>query len=141
VIPIRLLQGEDHAVLRKLAPDVFDKPIDARLLAEFLADARHHLAVAIDRDLVVGMASAVHYVHPDKRAQMFINEVGVSSSYRRRGLAQRLVQALVGEARRLQCTEAWVLADADNEVARALYRSAGGKEAVQLSIMYTFPSR
>jgi ribosomal protein S18 acetylase RimI-like enzyme len=139
VIQICLLKGDDHAVLSKLAPDVFDKPIDPRLLTEFLADARHHLAVAINGDLVIGMASAVHYVHPDKRPQMFINEVGVSSAYRRRGLAQRLIEALMGEARRLKCSEAWVLADADNEIARALYRVTGGKEAVQPSIMYTFP--
>jgi ribosomal protein S18 acetylase RimI-like enzyme len=104
-----------------------------------MADARHHLAVATDGDLVVGMASGVHYVHPDKRAQMFINEVGVSSAYRRRGLARRLVQALIDEAARLRCSEAWVLADANNEIARALYRTAGGKEAAQPSIMYTFP--
>jgi ribosomal protein S18 acetylase RimI-like enzyme len=138
VIPIRLLQSEDHAVLTRLAPDIFDKPIDPRLLEEFLADARHHVAVAIDADLVVGMASAVHYVHPDKRAQMFINEVGVSSAYRRRGLARRLVQALIDEAARLQCSEAWVLADADNQAARALYESAGGTAAPVASIMYTF---
>ena len=105
-------------MLDKLAPDVFDKPIDSRLWAEFLADPRHHLAVAMDGDLVVGMASAVHYVHPDKQPQMFINEVGVSRAYTRRGLGQLLVEALKGEAARLRCTEAWVLADADNEIAR-----------------------
>ena len=137
---VRLIQREEHAVLDKLAPDVFDKPIDLRLWAEFLADPRHHLAVATDGDLIVGMASGVHYVHPDKRPQMFINEVSVSSAYRRRGLGRRLIQALKDEAARLHCTEAWVLADANNESARALYREAGGEEAKQPSIMYTFPA-
>jgi ribosomal protein S18 acetylase RimI-like enzyme len=43
------------------------------------------------------------------------------------------------EAKRLGCTEVWVLADATNEPARALYRAVGGEEADQPSIMYTFP--
>lgn len=140
MIPIRLLRRHDSAVLAMLAPDVFDKPIDARLLEEFLADDRHHLAVAIDDNMVVGMASAVHYVHPDKRPQMFINEVGVTPRYQRRGIARRLLQALLDEAKRLGCTEAWVLADSTNEPARALYRSVGGDEAAEPSIMYTFAS-
>jgi hypothetical protein len=46
---------------------------------------------------------------------------------------------LVDEAKRLRCTEVWVLADATNEPARALYRAVGGEEADQPSIMYTFP--
>ena len=139
MIPIRLLGRHDGGVLARCAPDVFDEPIDSRLLEEFLADERHHLAVAVDDDWVVGMASAVHYVHPDKRPQMFINEVGVAPYYRRRGLARRLVQALMDEAKRLGCSEAWVLADASNEPARALYRTVGGEEADQPSIMFTFP--
>jgi ribosomal protein S18 acetylase RimI-like enzyme len=50
-----------------------------------------------------------------------------------------LIQTLMDEAKRLGCTEAWVLADSTNEPARALYRAVGGEEAVQPSIMYTFP--
>jgi hypothetical protein len=53
-----------------VAAEVFDNPIDADLTAEFLGDARHHLAVAIDDGLVVGFASAIHYVHPDKPPQL-----------------------------------------------------------------------
>jgi len=139
VIPIRLLRRHDGAVLARCGPEVFDEPIDSRLLEEFLADERHHLAVAVDDEMVVGKASAVHYVHPDKRPQMFINEVGVAPRYQRRGLGRRLVQALLDEAKRLGCTEAWVLADSTNEPARALYRAVGGEEAAQPSIMYTFP--
>jgi hypothetical protein len=34
MIPIRLLRREDQAALAELASDVFDKPIDPRLLAD-----------------------------------------------------------------------------------------------------------
>lgn len=63
---IRILGPADAAVLDRVAPQVFDNAVDPRRAAEFLADPRHHLAVALDADVVVGMASGVHYVHPDK---------------------------------------------------------------------------
>ena len=77
-VAIRRIGPDDAAVLDRVADDVFDYPIDPRWTAEFLADRRHHLAVALDGDLVVGMASAVHYVHPDKPPELWINEVGVA---------------------------------------------------------------
>ncbi len=125
---IRLLDPGDRAVLERVAPDVFDKPIDPRWSAEFFADARHHLAVALDGDLVVGMASAVHYVHPDKPPELWINEVGVASAYQQQGIGGRLLHALFDRARALGCGQAWVLTDWENEAARRLYASAGGRE-------------
>jgi len=67
--------------------EVFDNPINAEWTREFLADPRHHIAVAIDDGLVVGFASGVHYIHPDKPAELWINEVGVAPAHRRRGSA------------------------------------------------------
>jgi aminoglycoside 6'-N-acetyltransferase I len=118
---------------------VFDKPISPELSAEFFSDDRHHLVVAVDDDVVVGMASGVHYVHPDKPPQLFINEVGVASSHRRRGIGRHLVDKLVRHAAELGCTEAWVLTDRDNVAACRLYESAGATTPPDDSIMYTFP--
>jgi aminoglycoside 6'-N-acetyltransferase I len=125
---IRLLGPDDRAVLDRVAPDVFDNPIDPRWAAEFLADARHHLALALDGDLVVGMASAVHYVHPDKPPELWINEVGVAAAYQQQGIGGRLLRALFDRARELGCREAWVLTDWENEAARRLYASVEGRE-------------
>ena len=77
---IKLLGRGDADVLRNAAPGVFDDSLIPSATEEFLADERHHLAVAIDGDVVIGFASAVHYVHPDKpNPEMWINEVGVAS--------------------------------------------------------------
>jgi hypothetical protein len=43
VLAIHLLRKGEEGVLARVAPGVFDKPIDADLLAEFLDDPRHHL--------------------------------------------------------------------------------------------------
>lgn len=138
-IDIRLLQRGDASVLDHVADDVFDLPVDAALSAEFLADPRHHLAVALDGDLVVGMASGVHYVHPDKPPQLFINEVGVASSHQGRGIGRRVLDALLEHGRELGCSEAWVLTDESNSIAQKLYASAGGQIDSEPAIMFTFP--
>lgn len=126
---IRLLTSADAGVLDTIAPEVFDDPVDSAAATEFLADPRHHICVAIEDGVVVGFASAVHYVHPDKPIpELWINEVGVDPAFQRRGLAKAILRALLAHAKALGCKEAWVLTDDDNAPARALYASVGGDE-------------
>lgn len=136
---IRTLAPGEASVLARVLPDVFDGPLSALRTEEFLGDHRHHLAVALDDGIVVGMASAVHYVHPDKPPELWINEVGVAAAHRRQGLAQRLLQALFERGRSLGCVQAWVLADQSNTVAHRLYLSAGGQAAAEPCVMFEFP--
>jgi aminoglycoside 6'-N-acetyltransferase I len=138
-IEIKLLGPQDAGVLADVAPDVFDDPIDVRRADAFLADPRHHLAVAVEDGLVVGFVSAVHYVHPDKpRPELWINEVGVAATHRGRGLGTRLLRAVFAVARGLGCAEAWVLTDRANTAAMRLYAAAGSAEAPTDHVMFTF---
>ena len=125
---VRVLTSSEAHLLSNVAPDVFDGPVDPRFLAEFFADSRHHLAVALDGNLVVGMASGVHYLHPDKPPELFINEVGVSDAWQGQGLGRQLLDALIAHARTLGCVAAWVLTEEENTVARRLYTLVGGME-------------
>ncbi len=127
-IQIKILGPGDDSVLMNVAEEVFDNPIDAALTREFLEDARHHIAVAIDDGLVVGFASGVHYIHPDKPPELWINEVGIAPTHRRRGLGKAVLRALFEVGREHTCKVAWVLTDRGNIGAMALYLSAGGSE-------------
>jgi aminoglycoside 6'-N-acetyltransferase I len=138
-IDIKLLGPQDTGVLANTAPDVFDDPIDPARAGEFLADPRHHLAVAIEDGWVVGFVSAVHYVHPDKpRPELWINEIGVAATHRRRGLGTRLLHAVFAVARKLGCAEAWVGTDRANTAAMRLYAAAGSTEGPTDHVMFTF---
>lgn len=136
MIEVRLLGPADATVLERVADDVFDGPIDPERVREFLADSRHHLAVALFEGTVVGMASAVHYVHPDKAPELWINEVGVATGHRRQGLARRLLDALREHGVVLGCTNAWVLTEPGNDAANALYGALGG--AREETVLYDF---
>ena len=133
---IRLLRPGDMAVLGKVAEDVFDEEINPHWTAEFLNDPRHHMVVALLGNQVIGMASAVHYVHPDKPPEMWINEVGVAPPYRQRGIGGQLIAALFSRARELGCKEAWLGTEESNTAARRLYASVGGVE--QSMVYLTF---
>jgi aminoglycoside 6'-N-acetyltransferase I len=139
-IEVRILRADDEQILSSVAAGVFDGQIDDTLAAEFLADPRHHLCVGIEHGTIVGFASAVHYVHPDKPAQLWINEVGISPLHHGRGIAKAILNALLNLGQELGCGEAWVLTGEDNTAARALYRSAGGTETAQMMVSFQLGS-
>lgn len=133
-VEVRLLGHDEIAVLDRVAADVFDHAVDPRWAGEFFADPRHHLAVAVLDGVVIGMASALHYVHPDKAPALWVNEIGVSAAQQRRGIGRRLIQVLIAHARELGCSEAWVGTELDNAAARGLYASVGGQEAAMVVV-------
>jgi GNAT superfamily N-acetyltransferase len=136
-VEFRLARPDDAAVVGGAAGDVFDYPVDAALTAEFLSDPRHHLAIAIDDGRIVGMASGVHYIHPDKAPELWVNEVGVAPSHQGRGIGRRVLGVLLEHGRALGCGEAWLLTDDANIAARRMYAAAGGRETPP-RIMITF---
>ena len=125
---IRFLGPDDAAVLDDLDPDVFDGPLRPDSTAAVLADANHLLAVALDGGRVVGMGSAVVITEPDKRPVLYVDELGTAETHRRRGVATALMGALLEEAGRRGCTDAWLMTEEDNATARAFYRAVGGTE-------------
>lgn len=133
-----MLGNSEASVLDRVAEDVFDNPINPAWCAEFFADPRHHLVVALDGDLVVGMASGVHYLHPDKAPQLFINEVAVASTHAGQGIGRKLVMALVEHGRTVGANEAWVLTSPTNEAAKRMYRAAGAIADEELNVMFTY---
>lgn len=129
--------GHDNAsVLEVVAEDVFDEAVDPGQLAAFLGDPRHIMFVALRDGVVVGMASAVEYFHPDKPPQLWINEVGVASAHRRRGIARRLVEAQLAEGRSRGCVFAWLGTDLDNLAGNACFGSVNGVEDAQPFNLY-----
>lgn len=138
MVTITSLNDDNRRLLDHVADGVFDCEINPRSLQQFMSDPCHHLVVAVDAGLVVGMASGVHYVHPDKDPELWINEVGVAPTHQNQGVGRQLVQALLVIGRQLRCKEAWVLTDRSNEPAMRMYASCGGSPAPRDQVMFTF---
>jgi ribosomal protein S18 acetylase RimI-like enzyme len=122
-IAIRLLAPGDEDVVRGLA--TYDGPGHPEGL---LADPRTLMLVAFDAERPVGfvLAHELPRRHGD-RSGLFVYEVDVAETHRRRGIAAALLARLAALARERGIRSGFVLTDQDNGPANALYESAGGK--------------
>lgn len=107
--------------LDSVAEGVFDEAIRHDEARAFLKDPSHIMMLAMEDEMVVGMASGVVIRHPDKLRELWINEVGVADRARGNGLAQRLVQGLFEWSVARDIHTAWLLMDRDNKAAAKSY--------------------
>jgi aminoglycoside 3-N-acetyltransferase I len=134
-IAIRLLTPGDETLVRELA--TYDESGDPEAL---LADPRTLMLVAFDGERPVGLVLA--HVLPRRhgdRGKLFVYEVDVAESHRRRGIASALLARLGELARERGIPSGFVLTEPDNGPANALYRDAGGATeavVVQWGFMY-----
>lgn len=123
---------------------MFDEPVRPDLTRAFLTTPSYRIFVALDGDLVVGMATGFTHFHPDKPEEFFVNELGVDDAHLRRRIATRLLQAILREARAMGCSDAWVGTEQSNGPALALYRrlmTAGDTEEAMSVFTYNLEDR
>lgn len=131
-----LSSGPDQAVLA--ISHLLDSEADIEATHRFLAEGGHHLLVAFDEGVAVGFVTGVEMTHPDKGTEMFLYELGVDPSARRKGIGRTLVTALAELAKGLGCYGMWVLTDQDNGAAIQTYEAAGATEPTSASLMMTW---
>jgi len=121
---IRRLGPGDEDVIRALAEDEAQTAL--------LSDDRTVFVAAFDGETPIGFAFG--YVLPRRHGRptiFFVYELDVDEGYRRQGIGRRLMEELLfGQE------EAFVLTDAANEAAMALYASLGGTRVD--SVMWDF---
>lgn len=139
MVEIIIVQPDTAPLLDSVEEGVFDHPVQPNLLAEFLANSSNVLAIALCKGIVVGMATGIAYVHPDKPLALFINEVGVAPKMQRQGIGKSLVQKLLEWGKEQGCREAWVATETENMPARRLYESTGGQPEEDLAVVYLYP--
>jgi aminoglycoside 6'-N-acetyltransferase I len=120
----RLGPGDSH-LLDRVAAEVFDDPVRPERLAAYLAEPNHVLFVALAGGEVVAQVACVIHRHPDKPTELYIDEVGVTPTLQRRGIARRMLEVAFAWGRDNGCEEAWVGTEPDNEAAIGLYRAFG----------------
>ena len=121
-IKIRRLGAADASWLDRVGEDVFDEPMHPERLRAYLREPGHLMVLALDGELVVGQCAAVIHRHPDKPAELYVDEVGTASTHLRQGIATRMLGAMFDWGRELGCEEAWLGTERDNTAANALYR-------------------
>ena len=128
-VQLKRLQPHEGAVLDRVAPDVFDQPVDPVRLHAYLAAPGHLLLVALEDGIVVGQCAGVVHYHPDKPTELYVDELGTASTHLRRGIGGRMLEAMFVWGRELGCAEVWLGTELDNDPANALYRGLAPTEA------------
>jgi ribosomal protein S18 acetylase RimI-like enzyme len=116
----------------------FDYEVRTEETQRFLADERHHLLLGYLDDQPAGFLSAVEVFHPDKRPELFLNEIAVMEDARRAGVARALIEELIRVGRENACSTVWVLTNEDNEAAMGLYSRTGGRWDGTKQVMFEF---
>jgi aminoglycoside 6'-N-acetyltransferase I len=135
---LKILGASDLPLLMNAAEGVFDYSVQETYSRELLEDPRHHIVVAMVDGVVIGFASAVHYIHPDKPPELWINEVGVAAEHQGRGIGKAIMKEMLQLGQSLGCINSWVLTDKTNTAANGLYKSVGGQISEEETVMYGF---
>jgi len=125
MVSIVKIENDNANLLRNVAEDVFDYPVNWDLLKSYLTESNHLMFVALLENRVVGQILGVIHKHPDKVTELYIDDLGVTPDLQRQGIATKLTTAIFAEARQLGCREVWVATEPDNDLALAFYRSLG----------------
>ncbi len=133
---LRARAGDDSEVAR--FEEAFDDVVVSEETSRFLADDRHVLLLGYVDDRPAGFVSAVEVFHPDKRAELFLNEIGVIERDRRRGVASALIDELKHLGRERGCANIWVLTDEANAAAMGLYAGTGGTWNGDRQVMFEY---
>ena len=95
----------------------------------FLAHPDTLLLIARWEGEACGFLSAYRLQRFDRRrAEVLLYEIGVQEPFQRRGVGRALVEEAKRWAANMGADELWVLTEADNAPARALYAVTGGRE-------------
>lgn len=106
---------------------------------KFLGDGNNGLWVAYIENVAVGFITAHRLQRFDKRqAEILLYEIGVHEEYRKRGIGKALIEKVKDWASEVGADEVWVLTNTSNDAAMALYTSAGGKQDVPGTTMFTY---
>lgn len=91
-------------------------------LKNFLADDRRFYLLGYLDDQIAGAIHGYFYLHPTGVNYIWVDEVDVSQSHRRQGVAKAMLQEIFKYAKERGAEEVWLGTEDDNEAALALYR-------------------
>ena len=136
VITTCRLTRNNAGLLENIADEVFDEEINAERLATYLESPGHLMIIAVCGKQVIGQIAAYVHGHPDRASDVYIDNLGVAPPFQRRGVARRLVDEVLAWGKTLECREAWIVTDTDNNAARALYEGRGA--AAEPIVMFSY---
>ncbi len=139
-ITVRRLTAGDEAIAREVARWLKGADMPSDRAAAFVANEANYLIVAEVAGEVVGVVLAYRLDRVDHPSgQLFVYDVEVAESHRRRGVGRALMRHVRDVVEREHLKEAFVLTNRDNPAAIALYSSTGAIADDEEALLFVYP--
>ena len=139
---IRRLTAGDEQTACEIASIFRSSQVATDYMADLLADERNHLIAALVDQRPVGYVLGYELQRIDGRGpMMFLYEIEVAESHRRRGIGRALVEQLKRTCGERRFAKMFVLTEESNTAATALYGSTGGERGDPDTVGFLYPSR
>lgn len=114
------------SLLERVAPNVFDAPIDEARARIALADKNTLLFIAREEDgLVIGQSLGYVLQTVDREPSLLIENLGVTPTARRAGIGRALLKAICAAGEALGAGYMWLGSDPESATADAFYDGIG----------------
>jgi ribosomal protein S18 acetylase RimI-like enzyme len=127
-ITIRLLGPDDVDVLDRVRPGTFAQDPDPVHAWAFLTTGVNATTVALSEGQVVGYATGIVIMHPNRPREFLVTDLGVHQEFRGRGLGTRLVERLRNVAAERGCESMAMLSESSNGGAQRVSEKLLGGE-------------
>lgn len=143
-LEIKKLGAEDFGLAKLLflffqVDDGIDDPTSAsdEYIEKLLLQDDFHVVVALEDEMLIGGLTAYQLrKYKSESAEMFLYEIGVEESHRRKGVGKGLLEYLKKICSEKGISEIFVATEMDNDSAKNLYQATGGE--VEAAAIYTF---
>ena len=136
---IRRLDPSDADLALAAARKFKGRSLSVSELEAFLTESSNYLLVADDSTVPVGFLLGYRLVRLDQpSARMFIYELEVAETHRRRGIARSMISMIREIARHERMLSTFVLTNQSNRAAVSFYKSTGGRIANGDDLMFVY---
>jgi ribosomal protein S18 acetylase RimI-like enzyme len=138
-LKVRRLKAKDAKTAVALVEQFAGKAVSSEYLKEFLASPTNYLIVAEIENNLAGflLAHALQRLKQESH-KMFIYEIDVGETYRRKGVGTALIQYILEIVRQEKMMNAFVFTSHSNKGAVEFYKSTGGRIANGDDLMFVY---
>ncbi len=135
---LRRLTIEDTAFAMGAAHVFKGRFPESDVMEDFLASSQNILLIAEEEGMPLGFLLAYRLARWDQALpMMFVYEVEVLEMYRRRGIGRTLIREIQRISRQTGCIKLFLITNASNEAAMALYAATGWRYSADDDVLLT----
>lgn len=133
----KLLEEQDLELMEDVLKDdnmIFNKDF----LNSFINDNNAYGFIAKENNNIVGFAYAYTLLRPDGKTMFYLHSIGMLPTYQNNGYGTKLMTFVRDYAKKLGCSEMFLITNKSNKSACKCYENAGGVSEAIDDVVYVY---